>query len=299
MTVIEVSALAKRFGPAAAVDGLSFAVGAGTVTGFLGPNGAGKTTTLRVLLGLVRPTSGRAVIWGKPYRELGDQRRKVGAVLEASGFHPGRTVEDHLRVRCAARSVRCSRIGAVLAETGMGKLAGRRAGSLSLGERQRLSLAGALLSDPEVLILDEPANGLDPAGVLWLRDYLRRLGAEGRTVLVSSHILAEVAQFADRVVVIDRGCLVSAGPVTELARAARQAVVVRSPRAEALGAALASGGAAVRAAGPDRLEITGMGTEQVATLAAAQGIPIFELTTDGGSLEQAFLRLIGTEGRPG
>jgi len=151
MTVIEVRDLAKRFGPAAAVDGLSFVVGAGTVTGFLGPNGAGKTTTLRMLVGLVTPTSGQVMIWGKPYRELGARRRRVGAVLEASGFHPGRTVADHLRVRCAALGAGRSRIGTVLAETGMGELAGRRAGSLSLGERQRLSLAGALLGEPDVL----------------------------------------------------------------------------------------------------------------------------------------------------
>ncbi|MCW2933746.1 MAG: export transporter ATP-binding protein [Actinomycetia bacterium] len=299
MTVIEVRDLGKRFGPATVVDGLSFAVGAGTVTGFLGPNGAGKTTTLRVLLGLVRPTSGQAVIWGRPYRELGDRRHRVGAVLEASGFHPGRTVADHLRVRCAATGTGRSRVGAVLAETGMGELAGRRAGSLSLGERQRLALAGALLGDPELLILDEPANGLDPAGVLWLRGLLRRLGDQGRTVLVSSHILGEVAQFADRAVVIDRGRLVSAGPVTDLVKATRQAVTVRTPRAEALHAALASEGAGVRAAGPDRLEITGLGTEQVATLAAALGIPIFEMTADASSLEEAFLRLTASEGRPG
>jgi ABC-2 type transport system ATP-binding protein len=299
VTVIEVRGLVKRFGPAMVVDGLSFAVGAGTVTGFLGPNGAGKTTTLRVLLGLVAPTSGQATIWGKPYRELGGRRRRVGAVLEASGFHPGRTVADHLRVRCAAAGAARSRIGAVLAETGMGELAGRQAGHLSLGERQRLGLAGALLGEPEVLILDEPANGLDPAGVLWLRGFLRRLGEQGRTVLVSSHILSEVAQFADRAVVIDRGRLISAGPVTELVKAARQAVVVRTPRAEALRAALISEGAAVRAAAPDRLEITGLGTEQVATLAAALGIPIYEMTADTGSLEEAFLRLTATEGRPG
>jgi ABC-2 type transport system ATP-binding protein len=299
MTVIEVRGLAKRFGSAAAVDGLSFTVGTGTVTGFLGPNGAGKTTTLRVLLGLVRPTSGQAVIWGKPYRELGARRRRVGAVLEASGFHPGRTVADHLRVRCAATGAVRSRIGAVLAETGMDELAGRRAGSLSLGERQRLGLAGALLGEPEVLILDEPANGLDPAGVLWLRGFLRRLGDEGRTVLVSSHILAEVAQFADHAIVIDRGRLVSAGPVTELIKATQPTVVVRTPRAEALRAALISEGAAVQAAGPDRLEVTGLDTEQVATLAAALGIPIFEMTEDTGSLEQAFLRLTAAEGRPG
>jgi ABC-2 type transport system ATP-binding protein len=299
MTVIEVRSLAKRFGPAAVVNGLSFAVGSGTVAGFLGPNGAGKTTTLRVLLSLVRPTSGQATIWGKPYRELGDRRRRVGAVLEASGFHPGRTVTDHLRVRCAATGAASSRVGAVLAETGMGELAGRRAGNLSLGERQRLGLAGALLGDPEVLILDEPANGLDPAGMLWLRGFLRRLGDQGRTVLVSSHILAEVAQFADYAIVIDRGCLVSAGPVTELVKAAQPAVMVRTPRAEALRAALLSEGAAVQAAGPDRLEVTGLGAEQVATLAAALGIPIYEMTADAGSLEQAFLRLTATEGRPG
>jgi ABC-2 type transport system ATP-binding protein len=299
VTVIEVRSLAKRFGPATVVDGLSFAVGAATVTGFLGPNGAGKTTTLRVLLGLVAPTSGQATIWGKPYRELGERRRRVGAVLEASGFHPGRTVADHLRVRCAATGAARSRIGAVLAETGMGELAGRRAGQLSLGERQRLGLAGALLGEPEVLILDEPANGLDPAGVLWLRGLLRRLGEQGRTVLVSSHILAEVAHFADHAVVIDRGQLISAGPVTDLVKATRQPVVVRTPRAEALRAALISEGAAVRAAAPDRLEITGLGTEEVATLAAALGIPIYEMTADTGSLEEAFLRLTATEGRPG
>jgi ABC-2 type transport system ATP-binding protein len=299
MTVIEIRGLTKRFGPATVVDGLSFAVEAGTVTGFLGPNGAGKTTTLRALLGLVTPTSGQATIWGKPYRELGGRRRRVGAVLEASGFHPGRTISDHLRVRCAATGAVPSRISAVLAETGMGELAGHRAGHLSLGERQRLSLAGALLGEPEVLILDEPANGLDPAGVLWLRGFLRQLGEQGRTVLVSSHILAEVAKFADRAVVIDRGRLISAGPVTELVKAARQAVVVRTPRAEALRAALVSEGAAVRAAGPDRLEITGLGSEEVATLAAALGIPIYEMTADTGSLEEAFLRLTTTEGRPG
>ena len=174
-----------------------------------------------------------------------------------------------------------------------------RPGASSPRVRISLGLAGALLGEPEVLILDEPATGLDPAGVLWLRGFLRGLGDQGHTVLVSSHILAEVAQFADRAVVIDHDRLVSAGPVTELAQAARQAVTVRTPRAGALRAALASEGAAVRTAGQGRLEITGMGTEQVATLAAALGIPIFEMTADGGNLEEAFLRLTATEGRPG
>jgi ABC-2 type transport system ATP-binding protein len=299
VTVVEVHSLAKRFGSAMAVDDLSFEVGAGTVTGFLGANGAGKTTTLRMLLGLIRPTSGRATIWGKPYQELGDRRGRVGAVLEASGLHPGRTVADYLRVRRAARGIGRSRIGTVMEETRMGELAGRRAGSLSLGERQRLGLAGALLGEPEVLILDEPANGLDPAGVLWLRRFLRRLGDEGRTVLVSSHILAEVAEFADSVVVIDHGRLISAGSVSELVNASRRVVVVRTPRAESLHAALTSEGAVVTLVEPDRLEITGLDNEQVATLAAALGIPIFEMSADAGSLEEAFMRLTAAEGRPG
>ena len=172
MAVIEVRQLSKRFGAVTAVDQLSFQVGPGTVTGFLGPNGAGKTTTLRMLLGLVRPDSGQATIWGRRYAELGGRRRAVGAVLEA-GFHPGRTVRDQLQVRCAATGIAGSRIDAMLEVTGLGGLAGRRAGSLSLGERQRLGLAGALLGDPGVLILDEPGNGLDPAGVSWLRGFLR------------------------------------------------------------------------------------------------------------------------------
>jgi len=295
--VIEVGQLTKRFGAVTAADQLSFRVGAGTVTGFLGPNGAGKTTTLRMLLGLVRPDCGQATIWGKRYAELGDRRRAVGAVLEACGLHPGRTVRDQLWVRCAAAGIARSRADAVLEVTGLAGLAGRRAGSLSLGERQRLGLAAALLGDPEVLILDEPGNGLDPAGVAWLRGLLRQLAGEGRTVLVSSHLLAEVAQTADQVIVIDHGRLISAGPVSQLTTG--QAVVVRTPRAAELRAVLAAGGAAVRELAADRLEITGAGTEQVATLAAARGLPIFEITEQAVSLEEVFLTLTGAERRPG
>jgi len=295
--VIEVGQLTKRFGAVTAADRLSFRVGAGTVTGFLGPNGAGKTTTLRMLLGLVRPDCGQATIWGKRYAELGDRRRAVGAVLEACGLHPGRTVRDQLWVRCAAAGIARSRADAVLEVTGLAGLAGRRAGSLSLGERQRLGLAAALLGDPEVLILDEPGNGLDPAGVAWLRGLLRQLAGEGRTVLVSSHLLAEVAQTADQVIVIDHGRLISAGPVSQLTTG--QAVVVRTPRAAELRSALAAGGAAVRELADGRLEITGAGTEQVATLAAARGLPIFEISEQAGSLEDAFLTLTGAERRPG
>ena len=299
MAAIEARQLSKRFGAVTAVDGLSFQVAAGTVTGFLGANGAGKTTTLRMLLGLVRPDSGQAVIWGQRYAGLGERRRKVGAVLEASGLHPGRTVRDHLRVRCAAAGIARPRIDAVLEATGLAGLAGRRAGSLSLGERQRLGLAAALLGDPEVLILDEPGNGLDPAGVAWLRGLLRGLAGEGRTVLVSSHLLAEVALTASQVIVIDRGRLLSSGPVSQLTAATGQAVVVRTPRAAELSAALAASGAAVRELAGDRLEITGAGTEQVATLAAARGLPVFEISEQAASLEDAFLTLTATQGRPG
>ena len=236
--VIEVRQLTKRFGAVTAVDRLSFQVKAGTVTGFLGPNGSGKTSTLRMLVGLVRPDSGQARIWGNRYADLGVWRRKVGVVLEASGFHPGRTVRDHLRVRCAASGIAVSRADAVLEVTGLDGLAGRRAGALSLGGRQRLGLAAALLGSPEVLILDEPGNGLDPAGVAWLRDLLRQLAGEGRTVLVSSHLLAEVAQTAGQVIVIDHGRLIWSGPVSQLTTATGQAVVVRAPRAAELRAAL-------------------------------------------------------------
>jgi ABC-2 type transport system ATP-binding protein len=295
--VIEAGQLTKRFGTVTAVDRLSFQVGAGAVTGFLGPNGAGKTTTLRMLLGLVRPDSGQATIWGKRYADLGERRRKVGVVLEASGLHPGRTVRDQLRVRCAAAGIAFSRVDAVLEVTGVAGLAGRRAGSLSLGERQRLGLAAALLGDPEVLILDEPGNGLDPAGVAWLRELLRRLAGEGRTVLISSHLLAEVAQTAGQVIVIDHGRLISSGPVSQLT--AGQAVVVRTPRAAELRAALADERMAVRELAEDRLEVTGAGTEQVATLAAARGLPIFEISQQAGTLEDAFLTLTATDGRPG
>jgi ABC-2 type transport system ATP-binding protein len=210
---IEVSGLTKRFGQVTAVDNVSFTVGTGTVTGFLGPNGAGKTTTLRILLGLVQPSAGSALIDGRQYREV---RGQVGASLEATGFHPGRTARDHLRARALARGLRGPAVDAALAMVDLAGDADRRTGVFSLGMKQRLGLAAALLGDPRVLILDEPANGLDPDGVIWLRALLRGLAAEGRTVLVSSHLLAEVTQTADHVVIINRGHLVAAGGIAEL-----------------------------------------------------------------------------------
>jgi ABC-2 type transport system ATP-binding protein len=216
MPVIEVCGLTKRFGPVLAVDRLSFAVEPGEVVGFLGPNGAGKTTTLRMLLGLVRPDAGTATINGSPYPDLPEPLHQVGAVLEASSFHPGRTARNHLRVQALVGQADPSRIDDVLELTGLTDAADRRVGGFSLGMRQRLGLATALLTDPELLILDEPANGLDPEGVRWLRDLLRGMAAEGATVLVSSHILAEVAHTVDSVVILDHGRLIAQSSLADL-----------------------------------------------------------------------------------
>jgi ABC-2 type transport system ATP-binding protein len=216
MSVIEVRGLTKRFGQVLAVDRLSFTVEAGEVVGFLGPNGAGKTTTLRMLLGLVKPDDGTATINGSSYRDLAEPLHQVGAVLEASSFHPGRTARNHLRVQALAGQADPSRADDVLELTGLAEAADRRIGGFSLGMRQRLGLATALLTDPGLLILDEPANGLDPEGVRWLRDLLRGMAAEGATVLVSSHILAEVAHTVDSVVILDRGHLVTQSSLADL-----------------------------------------------------------------------------------
>jgi len=224
MTMIEVRGLTKCFGPVRAVGDVSFTVTPGIVTGFLGPNGAGKTTTLRMLLSLVEPDSGLAAIGGRRYRDLPDPVRQVGAALEAASFHPGRTARDHLRVHAAAGRVSRSRVGEVLELTGLAAAARRRIGGFSLGMRQRLGLATALLGDPAVLILDEPANGLDPRGIRWLRDLLRGRAAEGRTVLVSSHVLGEVAMIADSVIIMNHGRLITHAPLAELTAQAGQSL---------------------------------------------------------------------------
>jgi ABC-2 type transport system ATP-binding protein len=215
--VISVHSLTKRYGGLVAVDELTFSLEAGTVTGFLGPNGAGKTTTLRLLLGLAESTSGEALVFGRRYRELDEPARKVGAVLESNDLHPGRSGRDHLRALALAAEIPGSRIEEVLELVALGAAAGRRVKTYSLGMRQRLGLAAALLGDPELLLLDEPANGLDPAGVHWLRTFLRRFAERGGTILVSSHVLAEVAQTADQVLIIDRGRLVASARLDELA----------------------------------------------------------------------------------
>jgi ABC-2 type transport system ATP-binding protein len=221
MSVIEATGLTKRYGRVLAVDQLNFTVERGEVAGFLGPNGAGKTTTLRMLLGLVRPDGGSATINGHAYGELADPLRQVGAVLEASSFHPGRTARNHLRIQAIVADIDAERIDVVLDLVGLSDAADRRVRGFSLGMRQRLGLATALLADPEVLILDEPANGLDPEGVRWLRDLVRNLAAEGTAVLVSSHILAEVAQSVDSVIIINHGRVVAQAPIAELTATAR------------------------------------------------------------------------------
>jgi ABC-2 type transport system ATP-binding protein len=220
-TVVSVQGLTKRFGDLVAVEDLTFSLESGTVTGFLGPNGAGKTTTLRVLLGLARPSAGEALVFGRHYHELDSPPRRVGAVLESNDFHPGRSGRDHLRTLALAAEIPRSRVEEVLELVELEAVAGRRVKTYSLGMRQRLGLASALLGDPQLLILDEPANGLDPAGVHWLRRFLRDFAEQGRTVLVSSHILAEVAQTVDRIVIIDRGHLRATGTLADLTERGR------------------------------------------------------------------------------
>jgi ABC-2 type transport system ATP-binding protein len=262
------------------------------VTGFLGPNGAGKTTTLRMLLGLVEPTAGVATINGAAYRDLPDPLHQVGAVLEASSFHPGRTARNHLRVQALAGGIRRARVEEVLDLVGLGGAADRRVGGFSLGMRQRLGLATALLGDPEVLILDEPTNGLDPEGVRWIRGLIRSLAEQGRTVLVSSHLLAEVAQTVDRVVIVDHGRLVAQSSLEALVAGTERVVRVRTPRAADLRELLLSDdGVRVQVVGPDRLEISGSTPERTGMLAAAHRIPIFESTTQLANLEEAFFEL--------
>ena len=291
MATISVQDVTKRFGPVTAVQDLSFEVRAGTVTGFLGPNGAGKTTTLRMLLGLVHPTAGQALVDGVPYRRLERPAFTVGAALEATGFHPGRTARDHLRVLARPYGIPTSRVDAVLDEVDLGAAARRRVGGFSLGMRQRLGLAGALLGDPSVLVLDEPANGLDPAGVHWLRQFLRARADAGGAVLVSSHQLAELALSADHVVIIQNGRLVSQGSVAELTSGQRAGVRVTTPQVEELRAALETRGLPADPVGPEQLLVRDASPQQVGQAVAAAGLVVYELAVVHRDLEAAFLEL--------
>ena len=289
--MIEVENLTKRFRKTVAVDDLSFKIREGAITGFLGPNGAGKTTTLRVILGLVHPTAGKATVMGRLYRQLESPTQQVGAVLEASDFHPGRSGRNHLRVLAAATGIPRSRVEEVLEVVDLQGAAGRRAGGYSLGMRQRLSLAGALLGDPRILVLDEPANGLDPQGIRWLREFLRSLAAEGRTIFISSHVLAEVEQIVDEVVIIHRGKFVVQASTAELVARAAGGIRARSPQADQLRAALEQAGVKVASSEGDLLTLADATTAQVGEIAAAKGIVLHELVAESSSLEEAFLDL--------
>ena len=294
---VVVDRLTKRFGSVLAVDDLSFTVTPGRVTGFLGPNGAGKTTTLRMLLSLVTPTSGHATIGGRRYLDLPDPLRTVGAALEATGFHAGRSGRDHLRVLAATAGIPVQRVDEVLAMVGLTEAAGRRTLGYSMGMRQRLALAAALLGDPPVLLLDEPSNGLDPEGIAWLRAFLRHLAGQGRTVLVSSHLLSEVQQTVDDVVIITRGRLIRHAPLAELEGTA--ATVVRSPDPARLVTALRA--AQLLAADPPPsqdgvVRVPGVAPEVVGGVAFRAGVELHELRRDDGDLEQIFLALTAEGG---
>jgi ABC-2 type transport system ATP-binding protein len=288
--VVQAESLSKRFGKVLAVDGLSFALEAGTITGFLGPNGAGKTTTLRMLLGLAAPTSGRALVFDKLYSNLEQPALRVGAVLEATDFHPGRSGRDHLRTLSRAADLPDSRVDEVLRLVELQSAAGRRVKGYSLGMRQRLGLAAALLGEPELLILDEPANGLDPEGVRWLRDFLRSFAAGERTVLISSHVLAEVAQVVDQVLIINHGKLVVESSLEKLTLRVGGSVRIRTPEPAKLEEALRRQQVEM-AAGEHGLLVHGATIEQVGDIAFAAGVPVHELVTEGSSLEEIFLEL--------
>jgi ABC-2 type transport system ATP-binding protein len=290
---IAVEGLTRRFGRILAVDQVSFVVGAGTVTAFLGLNGAGKTTTIRCLLGLVTPTAGSASILGRCYADLAAPSRTVGALLEDAGGHPGRSARAHLHALALAGGVPSGRVDEVLELVGLGAAARRRVGGFSTGMRRRLGLAAALLGRPRVLVLDEPASGLDPEGVRWLRELLRGFAADGGAVLVSSHVLGEVAEIAQRVVVIHRGRLVADTPLGDLLGGGGgvQTVRVGTPAAGRLRRLLTGAGAAVTQIGPDTLEVTGRSPARVGAVAGQGGIELHELTASTGSLEEVFLKL--------
>ena len=290
-SVVRAESLTKRFGRIVAVDDLSFELEQGTITGFLGPNGAGKTTTLRMLLGLAAPTRGRALVFGQTYAALAQPARRIGAVLEATDFHPGRSGRDHLRMLGAAVDLPRSRVEDVLQLVELEQAAGRRVKGYSLGMRQRLGLAAALLGDPELLILDEPANGLDPEGVRWLRDFLRAFAAGQRTVLISSHVLAEVAQTVDQVLIINRGKLVVESSLEQLTARVGGSVRIRTPEPERLTEALQRAGIETTASNEHALLAHGTSSERVGDIAFAAQVPIHELIADSSSLEEIFLEL--------
>jgi len=289
--MIEVRQLTKRYGAKAAVDNLSFTVQPGRVTGFLGANGAGKSTTMRAILGLDRPTSGQALVNGRPYAAMRNPVHHVGALLDAAAVHGGRSAFNHLLCLATSNGIGGSRVTRVLEQVGLAGVARKRVGGFSLGMKQRLGIAGTLLGDPGILMFDEPVNGLDPEGIRWIREFMRDLAAEGRTVLVSSHLMSEMALTADHVVIIGRGKLITEASMGELAERHQRGVLVRTPQVEALSASLREAGAVVAAAEDGSLSVTGMEAAAIGELAFARGVVLHEITPRSASLEEAYMEL--------
>jgi ABC-2 type transport system ATP-binding protein len=289
---LEAQGLRKRYGSTVAVDGLSFTVRPGVVTGFVGPNGAGKSTTMRLFLGLDAPDTGTALVGGRPYAELARPLREVGALLDAGAFHPGRSAREHLRWLAASNGLPRGRVDEVLDQVGLVRATRRRVGGFSLGMAQRLGIAAALLGDPPILLLDEPVNGLDPDGIRWIRMLLRSLAAEGRVVLVSSHLMSELEDTADHLIVIGRGKLIADIAVRDLLKEAGDArVTIRTPEAARALALLAGAGATVTSSEADTLSVAGLEAARIADLVAEHGLRLTELAPQRATLEEAFMRL--------
>jgi ABC-2 type transport system ATP-binding protein len=294
--MIRLDRLTKTFGSKTAVDGITATIQPGRVTGFLGPNGAGKSTTMRMIMGLDRPTSGSATIDGKRYAELRSPLTEVGALLDAKAVHTGRTAYGHLLAMASTHGIPKSRVHEVIGLTGLDSVAGKRVGGFSLGMGQRLGIAAAMLGDPQTLILDEPVNGLDPEGVLWVRQFARHLAGQGRTVFLSSHLMSEMAQTADHIIVLGRGRILADAPVGEiLAGATRNAVRVRTPQPDALANAIASADVTITGVEAQLLEVSGLTAAQVGEAAAHAGVVLHELTPISASLEEAYLELTQDE----
>ncbi len=294
--MITAHSLIKRYGSITAVDNLTFEVPPGSVTGFLGPNGSGKSTTMRMIMGLDYPDSGSALIGGKTYHDLSWPLREVGGLLEAKAFHPGRTARNHLRWLALTNDIPISRVDEVLEQVGLTSVANKRAGNFSLGMGQRLGIAATLLGDPGVLLFDEPVNGLDPEGIRWVRNFLRSLAAEGRTVFVSSHLISEMALTADRLVVIGRGRLIAETTVDDfVARAGRGTIKLVTPDISEFTASLTGAGATVLAQKDGSLTVGGLAAPQIGDLASSKGYRIHELTPIAASLEDAFMELTQDE----
>jgi len=290
--MITAEGLVKRYGATTAVNNISFTVKPGTVTGFLGPNGAGKSTTMRMIVGLDRPSAGSVTVNGRHYAEHAAPLREVGALLDAKAVHTGRSAYNHLLAMAATHGIGKARVKEVIGMTGLDSVAGKRVGGFSLGMGQRLGIAAALLGDPATLILDEPVNGLDPDGVLWVRNLVRSLAAEGRTVFLSSHLMSEMALTADHLIVLGRGSIIADAPIAEiLAAASGSSVKLRSPQATALAQVLAAPGITITASGDDSLTIAGLTAAEVGEAAARNAIPLHELTPGSASLEQAYMQL--------